>query len=339
MSLDLSVVIPVFNEGDQLAPTIGSATRAILEASRFQRAEIVVADDGSSDGSGDAALAAETAVPVRVVRLPQNRGKFHARLAGLQEAEGSDVLLLDAGVTLAPGGLRAIELELDADPGAIVWNAHTLMETEHMPIAQFWTVVQDIAFADYQERPRRTSFGSEEFDRFPKGTTCFFAPRELLLQACGAFTSLYDDFRHSSDDTRMIRWIAARERINISPDFACVYRPRTSVRAFFRHAVVRGIVFPDSFRDPSSRFFWPMVAFYPVSAALAVAALRRPLLAPGALACVGLVAAGVAAAKGRRAEEVASVAALAPVYALGHGLGMWEGLRMVAASRLEAARR
>jgi glycosyltransferase involved in cell wall biosynthesis len=332
VSLDLSVVIPVFDEADQLADTIDSATAAILETTRFRRAEIVVADDGSSDGSGKAALAAETAVPVRVVRLPENRGKFHARLAGLEAAEGEDVLLLDAGVTLAPGGLRAIEL--DGDPAAAVWNAHTLMETEHQPIAQFWTVVQDIAFAAYQEQPRRTSFGAEDFDRFPKGTTCFFAPRQLMLDACASFTSLYDDLRHSSDDTTMIRWIAARERINISPDFACVYRPRTSLRAFFRHAVVRGVVFPDSFRDPGSRFFWPMVVFYPVSAALVLAALRRPLLAPGVLAGIGVASGGVAAAKGRRAEEVASVAALAPVYAVGHGLGMWQGLRLMAAARL-----
>jgi glycosyltransferase involved in cell wall biosynthesis len=336
MSVDLSVVIPVFDEADQLAVTIDSATAAILETSRFRRAEIIVADDGSSDGSGDAALAAETAVPVRVARLPENRGKFHARLAGLEAAEGVNVLLLDAGVSVAAGGLRAVELELEADPGAAVWNAHTLMETEHRPIAQFWTVVQDIAFAAYQERPRRTSFGSEEFDRFPKGTTCFFAPRALLLQACASFTSLYGDLRHSSDDTGMIRWIAARERINISPDFACVYRPRSSVMAFFRHAVVRGTHFPDSFRDPSSRFFWPMLAFYPVSAGLALAALRRPLLAPAVLGSVGLVAGGVAAAKGRRAEEVASVAALAPVYALGHGLGMWQGLRLIVAERLRS---
>ena len=332
MSLDLSVVIPVFDEAGQIAPTIDSATAAILETNRFRRAEIVVADDGSSDGSGEAALAAETAVPVRVVRLTENQGKFHARLAALEAAEGEDVLLLDAGVTLAPGGLRAIEL--DGDPGATVWNAHTLMETERRPIAQFWSVVQDIAFAAYQEQPRRTSFGSEEFDRFPKGTTCFFAPRALMLDACAAFTSLYDDLRHSSDDTTMIRWIAERERINISPDFACVYRPRTSLTAFFRHAVVRGVVFPDSFREPSSRFFWPMVAFYPVSAGLAIAALRRPVVAPVLLAGVGVAAGGVAAAKGRRPEEVTSVAALAPVYALGHGLGMWKGLAMVAARRL-----
>lgn len=334
MSLDLSVIVPVFNEGDQLAPTIDSATAAIVETERFLRAEIVVADDGSSDGSGDAALAAETSVPVRVVRLPENRGKFHARLAGLEAAEGTDVLLLDAGVTLAPGGLRAIELELEDDPGAVVWNAHTLMETEHRPIAQFWTVVQDIAFAAYQEQPRRTSFGSEEFDRFPKGTTCFFVPRELMLEACASFSSLYDDFRHSSDDTTVIRWIAARERINISPDFACVYRPRTSMRAFFRHAIVRGTVFPDSFRDPGSRFFWPMVAFYPASAALALASLRRPVLAPVVLAGIGVAAGGLAAAKGRRGEEIASVTALAPVYALGHGFGMWKALGLVAARRL-----
>ncbi len=335
MTVSLSVVIPVYNEADQIGETIRSATRAVLETECFGQAEIVVADDGSSDGSAEAALAAATEVPVNVARLPENRGKFWARRHGLEAATGEYVLLVDTGVIVVAGGLRFIEASLAADPTAQVWNAHTLMETNGRPIAQFWTVIQDIAFAEYQAHPRRTSFGTDDFDRFPKGTTCFFAPRELLVEACASFTSLYGDLRHSSDDTELIRWIANRQRIHIAPDFACIYRPTSSVPDFFRHAVVRGVHFPDSYRAPDSRFFWPMLAFYPLSAAILVATLRRPLVGPATLAAVGVAAGALAVAKGRRGSEVASVAALAPVYALGHGLGMWRGLRILLADRLQ----
>lgn len=334
----LSVIIPVYNEAGQLAETIRSATAAVLETTSLREAEIVVADDGSTDGSGDAALAAATDIPVRVAKLPTNKGKFFARAAALEAAQGEHVLLVDTGVTVVSGGLRYIEGELADDPRAEVWNAHTVMETAGRPIAQFWTVTQDIAFADYQAQPHRTSFGIAEFDRFPKGTTCFFAPRQLLLEACASFTSVYSDLRHSSDDTALIRWIAERRRIHIAPEFACIYRPTSSLPAFFRHAVVRGIHFPDSFRDPSSRFFLPMVAFYPVSAAIVLASLRRPIVAPAVLVGVGVVGAAIAAAKGRRPSEIAAVATLGPVYAVGHGLGMWRGLAILARDTMRARR-
>jgi len=332
----LSVIIPVYNEADQLAETIRSATEAVLETTSFREAEIVVADDGSTDGSGSAALAAATKVPVRVAQLPTNKGKFFARAAGLEAAQGEYVLLVDTGVTVVAGGLRYIEDELADDPSAEVWNAHTIMETAGRPIAQFWTVTQDIAFADYQADPKRASYGIAEFDRFPKGTTCFFGPRQLLLDSCASFTSAYADLRHSSDDTALIRWIAERRRIQIAPEFACIYRPTSSLPAFFRHAIVRGIHFPDSFRDPSSRFFVPMVLFYPVSAAIVLASLRRPIVAPAILAGVGLVGAAVAVANGRRASEVAAVAKLGPLYAVGHGLGMWRGLAILARDKMRA---
>ena len=334
----LSVVIPVYNEADQIAATVQSTTAAVLETTSFRNAEIIVVDDGSKDGSGDAAAASATGVPVRVTQLPTNRGKFFARAAGLDAAQGEYVLLVDTGVTVVAGGLRYIEKELAGDPSAEVWNAHTLMETEGRTIAQFWTVMQDIAFADYQAHPKRTSFGIAEFDRFPKGTTCFFAPRQLLLDACLAFTSIYSDLRHSSDDTALIRWIAHRRNIHIAPEFACVYRPTSSLPAFFRHAIVRGIHFPDSFRNPRSRFFLPMVAFYPVSAAIAVGSLKRPLIAPSVLVGVGVVAATVAAAKKRRLSEITAVAKLGPVYAVGHALGMWRGLAILGRDMIRARR-
>ena len=330
----VSVVIPVYNEATQIAATIRSVTEALLETETFRDAEIIVADDGSSDDSGPTAERAATAVPVRVARLAVNEGKFAARRAGLEAATGSYVLLLDNGVLVVPGSLAYLESELERDPEAEVWNAHTVMDTGSSAVARFWEVVQDIAFAAYQDDPRRTSFGADDFDRFPKGTTLFFAPRGLVVEAYDAFTSLYDDLRHSSDDTALIRWIAERRRINIGPDFACVYRPRTSVSSFFQHSIVRGVHFPDSFRSPTSRFFWPMIAFYPVTAALCVAALRRPLVVPAAAAAVSTVSAATVVARRRPLGDVLAVAALAPVYALGHGIGMWQGAVTIARQRL-----
>ena len=326
----ISIVIPVFNERGEIRETIRAIEAAVAEADSFD-AELIVVDDGSSDGSAEAAASAGT-LPLRLLRQP-NRGRFAARQAGLDAAERDYVLFLDSRVRLEPHALRFLAERLDED-GDGVWNGHCVIATDGNPYGHFWNVVTELAFSSYFSNPRSTSFDAASFDRFPKGTTCFFGPRETLQGAFAAFESYYHDPRHANDDTPIIRWIAERVSIQISPEFACFYHPRTSFRGFVRHAYHRGIVFLDGHGRRESRFFPAVVVFYPASAACAAVALRRPLLAPLILGATIALAATSAFAKGRSRSEAAAFAALAPVYALAHGTGMWRGLAMAAAERV-----
>jgi hypothetical protein len=224
--------------------------------------------------------------------------------------------------------------------GEEVWNGHVHIETAGNPYGHFWNVLTELAFAAYFGRPRTTSFGAVEFDAFPKGTTCFLAPTSLLQEAFARFHTRYSDERHSNDDTPILRWLAGQRAINISPSFACLYQPRNSFRGFWRHALHRGVVFLDGHARRDSRFFVPALAFFPGSLLAAGLALRRPrtfaVLAAGGAAAAGLLA----VAKRRRPAEAASFAVLAPVYALAHGLGMWQGLlMMLAAAGRDAVKR
>jgi glycosyltransferase involved in cell wall biosynthesis len=330
----LSVIIPVFNEVDQCVATVRSMTATIGESDAFGESEIVVVDDGSAEDIATPVLAAATTVPVRVERLPQNSGRFAARQVGLAAAEGEYVLFVDAGVTVEPGGLAFIGERLDE--GRDVWNAHTILNTGGNPFALFWGVVSLLAFGDYVDNPRETSFGVENFDRFPKGTGCFFAPRELLVLAFASFRSQYSNVRNANDDAPIIRTIAEHRPINIAPGFACVYTPRRTLRSFVRHALHRGVVFVDGHGRRESRFFPIVVAFFPISVGIAAVAVRRPIVLP--IVAAGIAgAAGIAAGRRRRpAAEVASFAALAPVYAVAHGLGMWRGAALLIAERLRS---
>lgn len=333
----LSVVIPAYNEAESLPETIRSATAAIRRSTHFEEAEIVVADDGSTDGTAEVALATEEGVPVRIESLAENSGRFAARREGLEAAAGEYVLFLDAGVTVNEEGLRFVGDELEAR-GADVWNAHTVTDTAGNPLGYFWGVVSALAFPDYLDDPRTTSFDASTFDRFPKGTTCFFAPRQLLLEAVDAFRSRYSDSRNANDDTPLLRTVAERRPINISPSFACTYTPRDELGAFVRHAVHRGVVFLDGHGRRESRFFPVVAAFYPLSIAVAVAVVRKPALAP-LFATAAAVAAGAAAAgKTRKRAEILSFSLLAPVYAVAHGAGMWKGLAIAARDRLGVTR-
>jgi glycosyltransferase involved in cell wall biosynthesis len=315
---DLSVVVPVRNEAAELPRTI-DALEAALQRSGFA-AELVLVDDGSDDGSAaaaDRALAGRE-LPLRVVRLPGS-GRYEARRAGLDAAAGELVLLLDSRVRLEPESLRFLHERVAA--GERVWNGHVHVDTAS-PFGVFWSLLAELAWRDYFDNPRTTSFGSDDFDRFPKGTTCFAAPRELLLSAFESFRTRYRDVRLANDDTPILRAVAAQTGIGISPEFACTYAPRTSLGRFFRHAVHRGTVFVDGHGTPESRFFPAVVAFFPASAALAA----RPRLLPVALAAVGAAAAAYGLSAGRSRREVAVLAAVTPVYAVAHGAGMWRGL-------------
>ncbi len=326
----LSVVMPVHNEARHLPATIEALLTA-LEGSGFD-AELVLVDDGSTDGSADIARVATAGrIPLRVVRQP-NRGRFEARRAGLEAAQGEWALLLDGRVRLSPGALRFVARHV-AD-GERVWTAHVDVAAEGNPYGVFWKLLAELAWRDYFDDPRTTSFDASSFDRFPKGTTCLLAPRKLLLEAAASFRSRYLDLRHANDDTPLLRWIAAREPIHISPRFSCLYLPRARLSSFVRHSFHRGIVFLDGHGRRESRFFPIVLAFYPASALLTFGALRRPLLAP--LALVGTAtAAGLLGLRRRRAPyEVASLTLLAPIYALAHGAGMWRGLALLVAGRL-----
>jgi glycosyltransferase involved in cell wall biosynthesis len=320
--------MPVFNEGTHLAGTIDALATAI-EGSGFDP-ELVLVDDGSTDGSAEVARSsAHGRVPLSVVSQP-NRGRFEARRAGLSAASGEHVLFLDARVQLLPNALRFVHERVRTEP---VWNGHVYVETDNV-LGNFWRLLAELAWRDYFDRPRTTSFGLAEFDRFPKGTTCFLAPRAVLESAFVRFRSRYADVRLANDDTPILRALAADERIHISPEFACVYAPRTTVAGFLRHSIRRGVVFVDGHGTPESRFFPHVVAFFPLSAALVATALRRPLVAPVAVAACGLAAAAYGAQAGRSRRELATLAVATPLYAVGHGLGMWRGLAELVRNRV-----
>ena len=79
--LDVSVVLPVYNEVGHLAQEV-KRIRSALEASG-RTFEIIVVDDGSDDGSGEAL---ESLDGIRLLRFRSNRGTGAARKAGTSAA-------------------------------------------------------------------------------------------------------------------------------------------------------------------------------------------------------------------------------------------------------------
>ncbi|MGH7737430.1 MAG: glycosyltransferase [Candidatus Tyrphobacter sp.] len=98
----VSVIVPAFNESECLLENLREAARVFATfATPF---EIIVVDDGSSDGTHLAAKRALCEHPrhVRVVRYDSNKGKGNALMAGVSEARGEYAVFLDADMDLHP---------------------------------------------------------------------------------------------------------------------------------------------------------------------------------------------------------------------------------------------
>ncbi len=99
----LSVVIPVFNEVDNLRPLFQGLEQA-LQGLDY---ELVFVDDGSTDGSREVleALAREDPTHVRVIELRRNFGQTAAIAAGIDHVRGEIVVLIDADLQNDPADI------------------------------------------------------------------------------------------------------------------------------------------------------------------------------------------------------------------------------------------
>lgn len=100
MKPELSVVIPAFDEQDRLGDSLRKIQSYIL-AERLS-AELIVVDDGSSDGTCQAAesvLSEHPEIPSRAIRYEKNRGKGYAVRTGLMAAQAEIALFSDADLS------------------------------------------------------------------------------------------------------------------------------------------------------------------------------------------------------------------------------------------------
>jgi glycosyltransferase involved in cell wall biosynthesis len=105
---DVSVVLPVYNERGHLAREI-ARIREALESSSISF-EIIVVDDGSTDGSSDVARQIDG---IRLIQFARNRGTGAARKAGSRAARGRIVVWTDVDMTYPNDEIPRLIKELE----------------------------------------------------------------------------------------------------------------------------------------------------------------------------------------------------------------------------------
>lgn len=118
---DLSVVIPVYNEEDNL-PHLWPELRSVLESLGLSH-EVIFVDDGSRDRSAEIIRGfRETDTSVRLVRLKANCGETAATDAGFKAARGRWVVTMDADLQNDPHDLPALLGHLERWDAVTGWR-------------------------------------------------------------------------------------------------------------------------------------------------------------------------------------------------------------------------
>jgi len=119
--IDLSVVIPVYNEEASLPP-LWAELREVLDRLGLTF-EVVFVDDGSRDRSAELTRAFHEADPrVRLVRLKTNGGETAATDAGLKAARGRRIVVMDADLQNDPADIPMLLSHLDHWDAATGWR-------------------------------------------------------------------------------------------------------------------------------------------------------------------------------------------------------------------------
>jgi glycosyltransferase involved in cell wall biosynthesis len=147
----LSILVPVYNEAGTVASVIDRLRTIALPLPR----EIVVVDDGSTDGTrevlDDLARRDNT---LRVIHAERNAGKGAAVRAGLAAARGSIIAIQDADLELDPAQLGSLVAPILSGATSVVYGSRFLARRTGVPLVtlaanQTLTMVTNLLYGSH----------------------------------------------------------------------------------------------------------------------------------------------------------------------------------------------
>lgn len=157
----LSIVIPAYNEAESL-PVLLEQIQMVLKTHAYHRAEVIVINDGSTDGTAeilDALLETQThRFTMHVIHFKRNQGKAEALMAGFAAAAGDIIITMDA--------------DLQDDPDEIP-KLIEVLNNKNYDVVSGW------------KYPRKDPLEKRVFSFFFNRITAFFTGVKLHDMNCG----------------------------------------------------------------------------------------------------------------------------------------------------------
>jgi hyaluronan synthase len=267
---NVAVVVPAFNEEAAIEATVDAILALDYPEAKL---EVVVIDDGSTDGTGFVISQLARENPrVRAILFPENRGKRAAMAAGIRTTSAEILAFVDSDSVLEPDALHVLVQDFaDRDVGAVAGHADVLNEEESF-VARMQAVRYFVAFRVF--KAAESVFGAVSCC-----SGCFSAyRREAILPSLGDWENQMFLGRSSTfgDDRSLTNFVLLEWRV--------VYQARaisrtivpTTCSAFVRQQAR----WKRSWTRESlvvARFFWRK---HPAAVLPMYASIVLPLLAP-----------------------------------------------------------
>jgi len=132
--LKLTIVIPAYNEAKTLAEVVGRVRAVDLEG--IDR-EILIVDDGSTDGTAEVAARLEGA-DLRLIRMAKNSGKGAALRRGFEAATGDLIIVQDADLEYDPGEYPKLLAPLRSGAADVVYGSRIVGENAKSYLVYYW---------------------------------------------------------------------------------------------------------------------------------------------------------------------------------------------------------
>jgi len=127
----LSVLMPVYNEAATIDAILG------LVSGEGTEKEIIVVDDGSTDGTREKLAAWDGRDGVRVILHPRNMGKGRAVRTAIDAAQGDILLIQDADLEYDPSEYPRLLAPIEAGRADVVFGSRFAGSAEHR-VQNFW---------------------------------------------------------------------------------------------------------------------------------------------------------------------------------------------------------
>ena len=134
-SASVSVVVACYNEHDTIAEII-----AAIRAGPAQPVELIVVDDGSTDGTADLLRGPLAESVTRVIHHPHNRGKGAALRTGFEVATGDIVIVQDADLEYHPSEYPVLLEPIVQGKADVVYGSRFMGGRPHR-VVYFWHMV------------------------------------------------------------------------------------------------------------------------------------------------------------------------------------------------------
>lgn len=224
----LSVVVPTYQRRDSVLRLLASLASQAFPAGRF---EVVVAVDGSTDGTAEAVRGFTAPYAVSALEGP-NRGRAGACNVGLRAATGKVIILLDDDMEAAPGFLAAHARWHETEARRAVVGAAPIVSSAHSP--PFVRYMAD-GFRARLERMAQPGYRL----RFRDAYTGNFSVRRDVLRSVGGFDETFRVYGHE-DYELALRLQAAGVELVYSAEALAWQHYEKSFAAFARDGMARG---------------------------------------------------------------------------------------------------